>query len=81
TLTVFSFLNNWNDYFSPLIFITKEQLKTLPLALQSIGEGGNVARAGAMAAATFLMTLPTVVVFTLMQGKVIQTMAHSGIKA
>ncbi len=81
TLTVFSFVNNWNDYFSPLIFITKEQLKTLPLALQSIGEGGNVARAGAMAAATFLMTLPTVVVFTLMQGKVIQTMAHSGIKA
>ena len=81
TLTVFSFVNNWNDYFSPLIFITKEQLKTLPLALQSIGEGGNVARAGAMAAATFLMTLPTVLVFTFMQGKVIQTMAHSGIKA
>lgn len=81
TLTVFSFVNNWNDFFSPLIFITQEQLKTLPLALQSIGEGGNVARAGAMAAATFLMTLPTIVVFTLMQGKVIQTMAHSGIKA
>lgn len=81
TLTVFSFVNNWNDYFSPLIFITQEQLKTLPLALQSIGEGGNVARAGAMAAATFLMTLPTILVFSFMQRKVIQTMAHSGIKA
>ncbi len=81
TLTVFSFVNNWNDYFSPLVFITKQQLKTLPLALQSIGEGGNVARAGAMAAATFLMTLPTIIVFSVMQKKVIQTMAHSGIKA
>jgi ABC-type glycerol-3-phosphate transport system permease component len=81
TLTVFSFVNNWNDYFSPLVFITKQQLKTLPLALQSIGEGGNVARAGAMAAATFLMTLPTIIVFSAMQKNVIQTMAHSGIKA
>ncbi|MBQ8684337.1 MAG: carbohydrate ABC transporter permease [Clostridia bacterium] len=81
TLTVFSFVNNWNDYFSPLIFITKEQLKTLPLALQSIGESGNIARAGAMAAATFLMTLPTILVFSFMQRQVIQTMAHSGIKA
>lgn len=81
TLTVFSFVSNWNDYFSPLVFITKQQLKTLPLALQSIGEGGNVARAGAMAAATFLMTLPTILVFSVMQKNVIQTMAHSGIKA
>lgn len=81
TLAIFSFVNNWNDYFSPLVFITKQQLKTLPLALQSIGEGGNVARAGAMAAATFLMTLPTIVVFASMQKNVIQTMAHSGIKA
>ncbi len=81
TLTVFSFVNNWNDYFSPLVFITKQQLKTLPLALQSIGEGGNVAKAGAMAAATFLMTLPTIIVFSVMQKNVIQTMAHSGIKA
>jgi len=80
TLTVFSFVNNWNDYFSPLVFITKQQLKTLPLALQSIGDGGNVARAGAMAAATFLMTLPTIIVFSVMQRNVIQTMAHSGIK-
>lgn len=81
TLTVFSFVNNWNDYFSPLVFITRQELKTLPLALQSIGEGGNVARAGAMAAATFLMTLPTILVFSVMQKNVIQTMAHSGIKA
>ena len=81
TLAIFSFVNNWNDYFSPLVFITKQQLKTLPLALQSIGEGGNVAKAGAMAAATFLMTLPTIIVFASMQKNVIQTMAHSGIKA
>ena len=81
TLILFSFISNWNDFFTPLIFISNESLKTLPLALQSIGEGGNLARSGAMAAATFLMTMPTIVIFIFMQRRVIETMTHSGIKA
>ena len=80
TLIVFSFVANWNDYFTPLIFITNQSLKTLPLALQSIGEGGNLARAGAVSAATFLMTMPTIIIFSIMQKRVIETMTHSGIK-
>jgi ABC-type glycerol-3-phosphate transport system permease component len=40
----------------------------------------NVGRAGAVAAATFLMTIPTIIVFTIMQGKVMETMQYSGIK-
>lgn len=39
TLVVFSFVANWNDYFSPLIFITSQAMKTLPLALQTIAGG------------------------------------------
>ncbi|MCR5311241.1 MAG: carbohydrate ABC transporter permease [Lachnospiraceae bacterium] len=83
TLVVFSFTNNWNDYFSPLIYVTSQAMKTLPLALQTISGGAagmSVGRAGAVAAATFLMTLPTVVIFTIMQGKVMETMVYSGIK-
>lgn len=80
TLAVFSFVAIWNDYFSPLIYITNDALKTIPLALQSIGESGNLARAGAVAAATFIMTLPTIFIFASMQKKVISTMAFSGIK-
>lgn len=82
TLVVFSFVSNWNDYFSPLIYITSQAMKTLPLALQTISGGSavTVGRAGAVAASTFLMTLPTVVIFTIMQGKVMETMVYSGIK-
>ncbi|MHB1453848.1 MAG: carbohydrate ABC transporter permease [Saccharofermentanales bacterium] len=80
TLIVFSFVANWNDYLGPLIYISNQEMRTLPLALNSIAENGNLARAGAMAAATFLMILPTVIIFTLMQKRVIETMAHSGIK-
>lgn len=80
TLVVLTFVSNWNDYFTPLIFITDQALKPLPLALQTIGEGGNLARSGAMAAATFLTTIPPVALFIVMQKKVIETMTYSGIK-
>lgn len=80
TLIVFSFVSSWNDYFSPLVFLQNDALKTLPLALSTIADSGNIARTGAMAAATFLTTLPTIIIFTSMQGRVIETMAHSGIK-
>ncbi len=79
TLVVFSFVNNWNDYFTPLIYTRSQALKTLPLALQSIGTG--VAVAGAVAAATLIMIVPTILVFTLMQSKVMETMTYSGIKS
>jgi len=83
TLVVFSFIANWNDYFSPLIFITDQSMKTLPLALQSIaGSIGTVdiSRFGASSAASFIMTIPTITLFFLMQRMVMNTMAFSGIK-
>jgi len=82
TLAVFSFVSNWNDYFSPLIFIQSNALKTLPLALQTLAGGaGVVARSGAVGAATFLTTLPSIIVFAIMRGKVMETMSFSGIKS
>ena len=83
TLVVFSFVANWNDFFSPLIFITSIERQTLPVALQTIAGGAATAtlgRAGALAAATFVMTMPTVIIFTFMQRRVMETMVHSGIK-
>lgn len=80
TLAVFSFASSWNDYFGPLVYITQQQLKTLPLALQSISESGNLTRAGATAASTFILIIPTVLVYSLMQKRLMSTMVHSGIK-
>lgn len=81
TVVVFAFIASWNDFYSPLIYINKQALKTLPLALQMLQGGvGQVARSGAMAVATLLSTAPTIIVFLLMQSKVVKTMAHTGIK-
>lgn len=81
TLIMLSFVTSWNDYFSPLIFTTSQTMKTLPLALQTIAGGpGSIGRMGAVAVATFVMTIPTIVIFMVMQKNVMETMTYSGIK-
>ncbi len=81
TLILLSFISTWNDYFTPLVFTRSEQMKTLPLVLSTLGGGpGIVARTGAVAAASLIVTLPTLLLFLFLQKYVMETMAHSGIK-
>lgn len=83
TLIVFAFVASWNDGFSPLVYIQNQAMKTLPLAMQTISGGTGVSdlgRMGAAMAAALITTLPTIIIFVIMQGRVIQTMAYSGIK-
>lgn len=83
TMVVLTFVSCWNDFFSPLVYTSSQTMKTLPLALQTISGGAgasSVSRAGAVSAASLLMILPVIIVFTLMQGKVMETMTQSGIK-
>ena len=77
TVMVLSFTNVWNNGSGGVIF--KEELKLLPTALGQITAGG-IARSGASAAAAVLLMLPPIISFVLTQSKMLQTMAHSGIK-
>ncbi len=83
TLVMLTFVANWNDYFSALIYTSDQSMRTLPLALQTISGGSgsaSIGNAGATSAATMIMTVPTVLVFALSQRKVMETMMLSGIK-
>ena len=61
------------------IFIYKEELKTLPYALNLILASG-ISRAGVGAAVTFIMMLVPVSIFLFSQSNIIDTMASSGMK-
>lgn len=80
TVIILSFTAIWNDASSSALFTQSDQMKTLPYYLSTIN-GQGIARAGANAAATFLMTVPTVFIFILFQRQVLSTMAYSGIKS
>lgn len=80
TLSVFCFTSTWSNATSALLYVKNEALRTLPVMLTSISENGNLARVGATAAASFIMLVPSIVIFMIQQRKLMDTMAHSGIK-
>jgi len=81
TFALFSFISAWNDPYPAMVYTTDQDMKSLPLAIQTISGGyGVVARVGTLAAASLLMIIPTIVVFIVTQRMVLQTMAHSGLK-
>lgn len=81
TFALFSFITAWNDPYPSMVYATQEDMKSLPLAIQTISGGaGVIARVGTYAAASFLMIIPTIAVFVITQRMVLQTMAHSGLK-
>lgn len=79
TVTVFALIANWNNANGSVIYITDQAMKTLPYALNTITANG-LARAGAAAAASLLITLPTILVYLIMQRQVMKTMMFAGIK-
>lgn len=77
TVMVLAFTGIWNTGSNGVIF--EESLKLLPSALSQISAGG-IARTGVTAAATLLLMIPPILAFIVTQSKMLQTMAHSGIK-
>jgi len=81
TMALFSFVGAWNDQWPSTVYITQDDLRTLPYALSTIlGTSGTIARVGTTGAASLIMVLPTIAVFVITQRMVLETMAHSGLK-
>ncbi len=83
-VTIFSFLTSWNSFIWPLVVLSKPDNLTLPIGLALIatarsGYGGytpwNTLMAAAMAS-----TLPSILIFLLVQRQFVQGIAMTGIK-
>jgi len=77
TLIIFAFQSSWNMQSGAFVF--HEEYKTLPTVVNQISSAG-MARAGVSMASAVFMLVPPVIVFTLAQRHIIETMAYSGIK-
>lgn len=80
TVVIFSFLNNWNDFVGPLIFLSDAKLYTLSIGIQQIMDKNDF-RWSVLLPAGVIMTFPVLVVFFVMQKYFIQGISFSGIKA
>lgn len=79
-LGIFTFMGVWNDYFRPLVLITKEELKTLPLFISSLSSGLYVQSWPLVMAAATVATLPVIIVFLFFQKYFIQSLSMTGLK-
>ena len=78
TVIILTFGGIWADTATSTTYIYKEQLRTLGFFMNTIG--GGIARTGASAVSGLIMTLPSIIIFIIQQSRVMDTMAHSGIK-
>ena len=81
TVAILTFQMIWNNPESSNLYIITETKKTFVFYLSTLTNVQNtVAGAGLQAAAGLIMTLPNLIIFIFMQGRVMDTMSHSGIK-
>ena len=82
TVGILAFQAIWNDVSTSVLYINDESKRTLAFYMQSLTsiQGNTVAGQGMAAAASLIMLIPNLILFIILQGKVMNTMAHSGIK-
>lgn len=82
TVALLTFQATWGNTESSAIYMDKESLRTLPFYMQTLtAQSGNiVASAGVSAVGGLIMFLPNLILFIILQNKVMNSMAHTGIK-
>lgn len=78
-LGIFTFLEHWNDYLNPLIYLTSTENMTLPLALSYFNTQHATNLSATMAASSLIM-IPAAIVFLLFQKQFIKGIAMTGMK-
>src|SRR5690606_22201162 len=66
TVTILSFFNIMNDFIFPLVMVSKESLKTLPLGLMMF-KGNFSANYALISAALVITTAPIIILYTFLQ--------------
>jgi multiple sugar transport system permease protein len=79
TQIIFAFRYFWNDFFSPLIYLTSQNLKTLPLGMQDFATEFYTYR-GPQMAATFISIIPVMIIFLCAQKYFVEGVAATGVK-
>ena len=78
-LAIFTFLGNWTAFFWPLIVTTSKELYTLPIGLTSFAVEQAIRWEMIMTGAA-LATIPTLLVFLVLQRFIVRGVMLAGLK-
>lgn len=78
---LFAFVTAWNEFFFALVLLKTPEKQTLPVVLTHFIGAEGVADLGPLAAAAFLATLPSLVLFALVQRRITGGMLAGAVKS
>lgn len=76
---IFAFINAWNEFLYSLVLISSGTKKTVSVALYSL-TGGETLRYGEMMAASVLVVLPSLILFFIIQKRLIGGLTGGAVK-
>lgn len=79
TLVIFTFVNTWNDFLGPMIYLTRTELKTIQIGLRMFTTQ-YTAEYGLIMAASVVALIPVLIVFLALQKYFVQGVVASGVK-
>ncbi|MFC3398466.1 carbohydrate ABC transporter permease [Microbacterium amylolyticum] len=80
TTTIFTFIWTWNDFFSQLIFLTRPDMYTVPIALRTFVDATSSSSWGPLFAMSIVSLIPVFFVFLFGQKYLVKGIATTGIK-
>jgi multiple sugar transport system permease protein len=79
TLTIITFVNTWNDFLGPMIYLTRTELKTIQIGLRMFISQYS-SEYGLIMAASVVALIPVLVIFLSLQRYFVQGVANTGLK-
>ena len=81
TVALFTFINSWNDFFNPLLYLSSEEKYTIAIGVINFTGSNRVGpQMHLLMAASFLATIPVLIVFFLAQRLFVKGIVFSGLK-
>ena len=79
TVSVFTFLNVWNDYLWPSLVFTSSDLLTVQIGLNAITSNENTTMGQTLAVIT-LITIPVIIIYSLFSKQIVEGVTSTGSK-
>lgn len=79
TTAIFTFLQSWNELMMAVTFISKDEIKTLTVGIQSMA-GQFLTEWGPIGAALVVATIPTLILYSVLSGQVQKSLVAGAVK-
>lgn len=78
--SIFAFVGSWNNYITPLVLLTSEKKKTVPMMIAEINSTAWRTDFGVLYLAVAISVIPILIIFAVLQKRVLENVQIGGTK-